>query len=108
MCEREMLRELAKRWMEISDLPAMKERKRQWKALKDLKAERPMILVETNSINSFFDDKKLSFKDPFLRSVEKTMRETIEHFEDVGDDIVLEPYYRIPWKLVRPDYGMPL
>ena len=42
-----IIRELATRWMEFASLPVMDERKRLWRAVHDLKAERPVILFET-------------------------------------------------------------
>ncbi|MCL6088332.1 MAG: hypothetical protein M1475_07960 [Actinobacteria bacterium] len=104
MDEGKVLRELAKTWIEKANLPIVKERKRLWKALKDLKAERPMIYAESWGI---FDDSKLLCSNIFLRKVEMSMREIIEHFEDIGDDIVIEPYFRIPWRVILSDYGMP-
>ena len=43
--DREVIRALAERWMELAHLPVMAERKRLWKAVHDLRAERPVILV---------------------------------------------------------------
>jgi len=34
------------------------------------------------------------------------MREAIRHFDEIGDDIVLEPYYRIGWDLVTSSWGV--
>ena len=45
--DREVIRSLAGRWAEIAALPLMAERKRQWRALHDLRPERPMVLFET-------------------------------------------------------------
>ena len=45
--DRETLRRLAGRWMELASLPVMAERRRLWTALNDLHAERPMVLFET-------------------------------------------------------------
>jgi hypothetical protein len=106
--DRKTLRELACRWKEIAELPIMAQRKKQWRALKDLRPERPMILVETYPIADFFDAASLTCTDMFLRNVERTMRETIEHFEKVGDDIVIETYFRLAWKIIKTDYGVPL
>jgi hypothetical protein len=45
--DREVVRGLAARWMELAHLPVMTERKRLWTALKDLRPVRPMVLFET-------------------------------------------------------------
>jgi len=34
------------------------------------------------------------------------MRETIRHAEEVGDDIVVEPYFRLGWRLDFPGFGV--
>jgi len=89
--DRDILRRLAGRWMEIAGLPIMDERKRQWTALHDLKQERPMVLFETWTIENYIAQDELECEDPGLRWVELTMRWNIRQFEEVGDDIVLEP-----------------
>lgn len=106
--DRQILRELAARWMELAALPVMDERKRLWKAVHDLKAERPVILFETNWIDDFVADCELCCEDPLLRSVEKAMRITLRQAEELGDDLVVEPYYRLGWRLCFSDYGVPV
>lgn len=106
--DRDIVRELAKRWMEFASLPVMNERKRQWKAVHDLNAERPMILFETPGIDGFLAPDEILCEDPFLRNVEKNMRITLRHAEELGDDLVIEPYYRIGWRMEFSDYGVPV
>ena len=36
------------------------------------------------------------------------MRITLRHAEELGDDIVIEPYYRIGWRMNFSDYGVPV
>jgi len=86
----------------------MNERKRLWKAVHDLKAERPVILVETDWIEDFVSESELLCQDPFLRTVEQKMRITIRQAEKLDDDIVIEPYYRLGWKMLFSDYGVPV
>ncbi|HAX96734.1 MAG TPA: hypothetical protein DCY35_09500 [Prolixibacteraceae bacterium] len=97
--EKGVLRELAKKWIELASLPVMDERKRQWAALKDLKAEKPMVLVETLYIENYVHQEEIKCADPFLRSVESQMRFKIRHAEEVGDDLVVEPIFRINWDM---------
>jgi hypothetical protein len=108
MKDRLIIRNLAEKWMELARLPVMEERKRQWKALKDLKPERPMVLVETLYIEDYVSDAELECKDPVLRTLEKEMRWTIRHAEEVGDDIVIEPYCKLAWSIETSDYGLPI
>ncbi len=106
--QRQQLRNLANKWMEHASLTVMKDRKRQWKAVKDLKAEKPMILVETYTIRDYISKNELVCRDTYLRNIEKYMIETVRHAEEIPDDIVLEPYLRIPWVIKLSDYGVPL
>jgi hypothetical protein len=101
-----VIRALAARRAEIAALPIMAERKRQWRALHDLRPERPMILFETATVHEYVAPNELSCEHPVLRAVEAVMRDDIRHFDEVGDDIVLEPYYRIGWDLVTSTWGV--
>ncbi len=96
------------KWMEFASLPVMNDRKRLWKAVHDLKAERPVILFETGWIDGFVSPEEILCEDPFLRRVEQSMRITLRHAEELGDDIVIEPYYRIGWRMNFSDYGVPV
>lgn len=104
--DRTRIRELAHRWMEIASDPIMEERRRLWTAVKDLKQERPVILIETSCIEGFIDEKELTCTDAYLRGVERQMVRSIKQFETIGDDIILEPYYRIGWEIVEPGFGV--
>lgn len=104
--DRQTIRELAARWAEIAALPIVAARKRQWRALHDLRPERPMILFETATVHEYVALGELRCEDPILRAVEAVMRENIRHFDEVGDDIVLDPYYRIGWDLVTSSWGV--
>jgi hypothetical protein len=106
--ERTILRTLAARWMELANLPVMAERRRQWMALNDLHAERPMVLFETDFLENYVAEAELQCADPYLRDVERHMRWDVRHAEEVGDDMVVEPFYRLYWEIDWPDYGVPL
>jgi hypothetical protein len=104
--DREILRILASRWMEIADQPIMEERKRQWTALKDLRAERPMILFETWTLDNYVAESELQCEDQSFRGIERHLRWVTRHAEEVGDDIVLEPCWRIGWNVGGTGYGV--
>jgi hypothetical protein len=106
--DRDTIRELARKWAEYASLPVMSERKRVWKAVHDLKAERPVILFETPWIDGFVAPSEILCEDPLLRSVEQVMRVTLRHADELGDDQVIEPYYQIGWKMRFSDYGVPV
>ena len=104
--ERERIRALASRWAEIAALPVMAERKRGWRALHDLRRERPMVLFEVGSVDQYVGEDELRCTNPVLRAAEATMLEHIRHFDEVGDDIVLEPYYRLGWDITDTGWGV--
>jgi hypothetical protein len=106
--DRNTVRGLAAKWMDFAALPVMTERKRLWKAVHDLKAVRPVILIEPAWIEGFVADDEVLCEDPFLRSVEKSMRITLRQAEELGDDVVIEPCYRLGWKMRFSDYGVPV
>lgn len=106
--DRQSIRDLAAQWRDWAGRPVMNERKRLWRAVHDLKAERPVILFETAWIDDYVADSELRCQDPFLRSVEKNMRITLRQAEELGDDLVVEPYYRLGWKMIFSDYGVPV
>jgi len=106
--DRDTLRSLADKIVEYAGTPDMAERKRLWKCSNYLESERPMILVETIAVEGFKDEGELVCKDPYLRDIEKSLRESIRHYEMLNDDFVIEPYYRIPWKIKISDYGINL
>ncbi len=106
--EVESLRALADRWMEHAANPVMAERRRQWRAIKDLRAEKPMILVETCMLSDYIGQDELVCQDPYLRNIEKSLYEIVRHADEMGDDIVVDPYFRIPWELEIGDYGVPI
>lgn len=105
---REALRTLAHRWMQHAADPVMAERRRLWRAVKDLKMARPVLLVETCMLADYIGQDELVCRDPYLRNIEKSLFETVRHADEIGDDVVVDPYFRIPWELQMPDYGAPL
>jgi hypothetical protein len=106
--DRETLRSLAQRWMELAHLPVMAERKRQWTALKDLRPERPMLLFETWTLDHYVAEDELVCQDASLRKLEAGMRAVIRQTMEVGDDFVVDPFFRVYWDIEKSDYGVPV
>jgi hypothetical protein len=79
----------------------MSERKKQWKNLHDLKPDRPMIIFEPYWLDGYLSDYTLRCEDEALRNLEIKMMFTIRQFEQMGDDIVVEPYFRLGWQGVN-------
>jgi len=95
--DRKVLKELAKQYAEIAANEVMATRKRQWKALHDLKPEKPMILFEGIWLDGYLSDYTHKCTNPILRNVETKLVYAIRQFNQMGDDIVIEPYFRIAW-----------
>jgi hypothetical protein len=106
--DREILRSLAARWAELAALPVMAERKRQWTALKDLRAERPMVLFETWTIEDYVAEAELECRSELARRAERRMREVIRQAQEIGDDYVVEPSFPIFWEISHDGYGVDL
>jgi hypothetical protein len=104
--DREILNELAKKQFEIANQPVMNERKHAWTASNDLHPERPMILVETVQIKNYMPDRELKCEEKTWRLIERAMKEDIRHAEEIGDDFVMEPVFRIPWEVTTSDFGI--
>jgi hypothetical protein len=95
--ERSALRELAQKVADIAGSDIMSERKKLWKALHDLKPQRPMILFEPFSIEGYLSDYEFQCNEPYLRNVETRLIFLIKQYEHLDDDVVFEPYFRLPW-----------
>jgi hypothetical protein len=108
--DHETLRRLAGRWIELACLPVMDERRRLWTALNDLRPERPMVLFETWTLENYVREEELACTDPFYREVELQLRRGIRQVEEIGDDFVIEPHWRLYWDISvdRPDFGVGL
>jgi len=96
--DKQVLRELAKRYREIADAPEMPIRKQLWKDLHDLKPQRPMIIFEPYWLDGYMSDYQLKCEDPKLRPVELKLMFAIRQYEQMNDDMVLEPYFRLGWQ----------
>ncbi len=95
--DRHVLRELAKRFAEIANAPEMPKRKQMWKDLHSLKPQRPMLIFEPYWLDGYLDDYTFQCEDETLRPVEENMMFRIRQYEQMGDDIVIEPYFRLGW-----------
>ena len=95
--DKKIIRELAKRYIEIASQDVMAERKDLWRKLHDLKPERPMFLFEPFSLQNYLADHDFKCEDPALHNVESRFIYNIRQYDQMGDDIVFEPYFRLAW-----------
>ena len=104
--ERERLRALAAEYSEIAQSDAMKERKASWRAVRDLKPTRPMVLFETLTVAGFVRPDEFECENEYLRNVEHMFAEALKHYRTVGDDIVFENYFQLAWRTAKSDWGV--
>lgn len=106
--EYENLRELAKEIAEIAHLPIQNEKKMLWTANNDLKPIRPMVYIDQLPWHEFkaLDEMKLRCEDPFLRTVEQGMRETLYRWKHFPCDMVVENRIDIPKSVKNLNYGI--
>ena len=96
--EKTFLRELAKKQLEYSQLPIMKEREKKWYEHNDLKGEVPMIHFETETFeNEIIPDLKCTSE--AARAIEKQIYKAILNHEMIGDDRIVSPWFDICWDI---------
>jgi hypothetical protein len=93
-----ILRELASRVAEIAALPAQEEKRRLWRKLNALEAERPMVMIDQVCWNEMDLGEELHLKcaDPECQTIEETLRRTLYQWAHFPVDMVVEPFIRIP------------
>ncbi len=96
--EKEVLRQLAQRYMQYASLPVQKEKIRLWKALNRGEMERPMVCIDQIPWYELNDDGFFNpqVEDPVFRSVEIGLKQKIYQWEHFPVDMVLDPYIVIP------------
>lgn len=106
--ERELLRTLASRYMEIATLPIQARKRDLWKALNRSKMERPMVVIDQLPWNELNTDGSLTCRisDPFWRGIEWNLRSTIYKWEHFPVDMVVEPFITIPKSIHSTGYGL--
>lgn len=104
--DRTVLHNLAARFSEAAHAEKTLVRKRQWRALHDLKPERPMILFEPLSVSGYVTDKDILCENQLLRNVERSMRYSLKQYNELDDDMVIEPYFRLAWRVLKSSYGV--
>lgn len=106
--ERELLRTLASRYMEIATLPIQARKRDLWKALNRSRMERPMVVIDQLPWNELNTDGSLTCRisDPFWRGIEWNLRSTIYKWEHFPVDMVVEPFIIIPKSIHSTGYGL--
>ena len=96
--EKDVLRELAKRYAELAALPVQKERYNRARDINDLKPRRPMVWLHEIPWHEMEIDNKLKMqcKTDFAREMEWHFRSALYRWEYIQADTVLENVYYIP------------
>lgn len=96
--DREILRNLAKKYFEICHHPVMDTRRAKWTAKNSLKLIEPLILVSFGIHNvwcrEIFSQHNLECEDEFLRIYERHLKMCLFHYQ-IGDDWIAEPYLTV-------------
>lgn len=109
----DIIRMLAAEYMEIAHSPVMDERRKLWTAHNDLRPSRPLILIESLAPLLFekediFKDNPFQCQEGWAKEIETHFRWQIYHYNNICDDDVASPEFRIVWKLNLGDYGIEL
>jgi hypothetical protein len=106
--DRDILLGLAQRVRAIADGPRNRELLRLWYLHDECKAERPLILTETDGgLPMVAPDFKLRCQEEWARGQEYSFLNTLIHVETIGDDWPVDPYANCRWQYKISDYGIP-
>lgn len=104
-----ILRELARRKVEIAADPINLERKQAWYNLDSGENSRPMVLAQAAGVSDEkrpFDKSVLQCESEQGRRIEHRLRIEIYQFEELQDDHVVEPFVNIHWQVQTSNYGV--
>jgi hypothetical protein len=103
-----IIRELAARVAEIAALPVQEEKRRLWRKLNALQAERPMVTIDQVCWNEMEvgDELRLRCSDPECRRYEEYLRMTLFQWKHFRVDMVVEPFMRIPMAIDNTGFGI--
>lgn len=102
--ERLYIRDLAKKNLEISQLPVMQERKELWMKHNACCAQRPVIYTDVQCLHELLPPLKCT--DPFARQLETQLMTNIIQHEYVDCDMVIPDRVRIPWQIDINEFGI--
>ena len=109
MNDREILYGLAAQVAEIAALPIQKEKIALWTANNDLQpVSRPPVYIDQlpwHEINRM-DEMQLKCEDPFLRTVEQSLRAILYRWNHFRCDMVVRPFFELPKSVKGLDYGI--
>ena len=111
--DRSILRELGKQVAEIAALPVQQETIALWKALNDLKPQRPMVMIDQvcwheMDVKDAHNNDELTIRtqDEFCQAIERDLRRTLYAWKHMRGDMVVEPVVVIAKAIDGADFGI--
>ena len=90
--DREVLRDLVKKYLEVSQTEANDAKRKQWAELNSMKSTRPMVHIRGGRMRTEIPEYNVGeCADPLCRGIETTLRTRIYNAQ-LGDDTVYEPW----------------
>jgi len=105
--DRAILRELAGRVREFAEETVNQECVRQWYLHDENRAERPLILTETDGgFPMIMPEYRPRCETPWAQKQEGDLRLLLLHAEVIQDDFPIEPVMNCPWPIQSSGYGV--
>ncbi|MGL6175320.1 MAG: hypothetical protein ACRC1P_12020 [Cellulosilyticaceae bacterium] len=96
--DREIIRELAKKQYDYSQLPSMKETEKEWYKHNQLQGNRPMIHIEMGTFDKEIILGLLKCESEQARQIEASLYKNFLNHEICGDDRVVADFYGVSWR----------
>lgn len=106
--DKEILRELAKKYMSYATLPIQSEKRELWRSLNKLNMKKPMLAIDQMPWHELDVDGSLvcRVENPYFRGVEWGLRMEIYKWEHLPADMVLNPYITLNRPIGNTGYGL--
>ena len=106
--DREILRTLAARYMTYAQSEKNNEKRELWRALNDMRMEKPMVTIHQIPWHEMDVDGFLTCRvqDPYFREIEWNLRMEIYKWEHMPADMVLNPYIILPRPITNTGFGL--
>lgn len=106
--DREILRELATKYMSYALSDKNNEKRELWRALNNMNMQKPMITIDQMPWEELDVDGSLVLKveDPYFRKVEWNLRTELYKWEHLPADMVLNPYIILPRPISNTGFGI--
>ena len=104
----EVLRTLAARYMTYAQSEKNNEKRELWRALNDMRMEKPMVTIHQIPWHEMDVDGFLTCRvqDPYFREIEWNLRMEIYKWEHMPADMVLNPYIILPRPITNTGFGL--